>query len=345
MEKQRQSNFELLRLISIGIILTYHFMLYNGVVSFPYNCFTVPGFLAATSALPQNYVFMSVSAYFLLSSDIDYNKSLSRFKKNLVMVLVLLCLKLLIICGILGYSPEIKLYNDFFIKGSWWFIYIYLVILLLYPLLNHMIFNTSIRVLRLICIAFGIWLTVNGIINHINYFNDAISFVFTYIVIGYLKRTNFENYFGMKIQKKTMLCLIGGCFLTVFATFYLAKTSDIIWIKNNSNEIIQHLMGKYCILHFVLGVSFFVLFREIKISYNKWINTIAKKVLYVFLFHETVLALYWKFGLLRTIDGRLPFNNYLELILQCALFVGSSLCFACLVSYVYERVDRCLRKH
>lgn len=336
MEKQRQSNYELLRILSIIVILLYHFMLYNGVISLPYNQFTVHGLILCSGALAPNYAFMAVSSYFLLESK-DTNV-LPRFKKNLIQVLVLFIIKMTIVCGILGYSSDVKFYNDFFIKGSWWFIYIYLVILLIYPLLNKIVFHLNINRLGLVCVLFGVWFVINGVTNQVNYLNDFICFVFTYFVVGYLKRKDYKVFGGIKDNKKGLLLLFAVCYLITFTVCYLAKTSEYSVLRDYENQIIQHFIGKYSFLQFLMGLAVFLLFKNTNIPYNKWINAIAKNVLYVFLLHETVLAIFWWFGKLRTVDNQLPFANNIEFIGSCVLFVGSSFWFGVVVRKVYQYI-------
>lgn len=333
MEKQRQSNFELLRILAIIVILLYHFMLYNGVVSMPYNTFTIHGLLICSAALAPNYAFMAVSAYFMLES--KETSAFPRFKKNLIQTFVLFLVKMTIVCGILGYSPDVKFYNDFFIKGSWWFIYIYLVILLIHPFLNKIVFTLKNHYLGLVCVILGLWFIINGVTNQVNYLNDFVCFIFTYFVVGYLKCKEDKILGGIKDNKRILMLLFAICYLITLTVCYLAKTSDFLVLRDYENQIIQHFIGKYSLLQFLMGLVVFLLFKNINIPYNKWINSIAKNVIYVFLLHETVLAIFWWFGKLRTVDNQLPFTNNIEFIGSCVLFVVSSFVFGFMVRKVY----------
>lgn len=328
MGKQRQSNFELLRIIMICIILIYHFILYNGVLSIPNNPFMVHGLILSSGAVAPIYSFMALSSYFLLNSK---ETSISRkFKKNFISTAVLLVIKLVIICVVLGYSSEVKFYNDFFVKGSWWYIYIYLIILLLHPLFNKLIYTISIRNLTILCTVLGLWFFINSIIGQVNYFNDFICFVFTYFVIGYLKRTDFNRFMGITNKKYNMLIVYFVCYMLTFCVCHYKMSSDVT----------HFVIGKYSFQQFIMGIAAFLFFRSLSIPYNQWINKIAENVLYVFLFHETVLAIYWWFGKLRTVDGKLPFENNIEFVGACLLFIGSSFVFGIVVRMVVAKIIR-----
>ena len=172
----------------------------------------------------------------------------------------------------------------------------------------------------------------------IQMFHDFIGFLLVYFVIGYFKRVKFSRIDGYKYAKQSLLgtfCV--GCLIT-FAISYYVRISDVDYLATNANTIIQHMVGKYSFLQFVMGISVFLLFRMIEIPYNKWINNIAEHTLYVVLLHETVLAMFWNKGLLRTIDNKLPFSNGLEFMLCCVGYIVVVFVFAMFVKYVFDKI-------
>lgn len=320
----------------IGILL-YHFMVYNGVIYIPENDFTVPGLLICSgSAIVADYAFMSLTAYFMI--DEKKRPIGKKIIKTLCPVVFMYAIKNIILFGLLGYRRDIGFYSDFFIDGSWWFIYVYFVILFMTPILNRIIYKAKVIYLQLICVGLMIAFIRNGITNDVNLINDLIGFLLVYFVIGYLKRVKFSGIDGYKYAKQSLLAIFCIGYIITFAISYFVRISDVDYFATNANSIIQHLVGKYAFLQFVMGVSVFLLFRMIEIPYNKWINNIAEHMLYVFLLHETVLAIFWDKGLLRTIDNKLPFSNGLEFMVCCVGYIVAVFVFAMFVKYVFDKI-------
>lgn len=335
MEKQRQSNFELLRIILMVAIPIYHLMLYGGMNNLPYNQLTIPSLLLCSgSAIVADYAFMALSTYFLLSSN---NKPiLSRFLKLAMQVLLIYMLKMFVLRIVLHIDGTNALFEAFLVKGSWWFIYVYLIILLIYPFLNKIIFSYQPSTVLKICVILGLFFVFNGITYNANILNDLLCFVFTYFVIGYLKRTDFQRYFGIKIKKSTMICIyVVGFIITFLLCLYIK------WPANGmdnevSNEIVRRLVGKYSFIQFIMGIAIFLLFRMITIKTSKLINDLAKNTFYVFLLHETVMAIYWHNDKLKIVDDIIPYRNVYSLLAWNIVYIISAFIFAFVVRKIYD---------
>lgn len=333
MEKQRQTNYELLRILMMIAIPLYHIMVYLGVIYLPANKFTIPGLMICSGAPPTNFAFMALSSYFLLKRK---NKViLGGFFKLLIQVLLIYFLKMFILCKMCGYSSEITFYNDFFIKGSWWFVHVYLIVLLIYPILNKIIYSVDVFKLKMICYILGIWFIINGFTNDVNLINDFLAFVFTYFVIGYLERIDYKKFIGLFTYKSNLYSIIlVGYIVTLGLCIYLKVFSNAS--LEFANFAVQRLVGKYSFIQFLMGISVFLICKSVQIPFNKIINNIAKHIFYVFLLHETVLAVFWYFNIFRTIEGNLPFTNYIEFIICCCVYIISSFLFGIFVGFFYQ---------
>lgn len=335
MEKQRQSNFELLRIILMIAIPIYHLMLYGGMNNLPYNQLTVPSLLICSgSAIVADYAFMALSAYFLL--DVKNKPVISRFLKLAIQVLFIYLLKMLVLRMVLHIDGTNVLFEAFLVEGSWWFIYVYFIILIIYPFFNKVIFTCHVSVICRICIVLGIFFVLNGITYNVNLFNDLLCFVFTYFVIGYLKRNNFKTYFGLKNKKITLISIYIVGYIITFLTCLYVKWPEVLNNNDLSSEIIRRIVGKYSFIQFVMGVAVFLLFRSITIKTNKWINDIAKNTFYVFLLHETVMAIYWCNDKLKIVDDVVPYKDVFSLVGWSFIYIVSSFVFAYMIRKVYE---------
>lgn len=337
MSKNRQSNFELLRIILMIAVPLYHMMIYAGIIYMPYGTLTPEAlFICSGSAIVADYAFMALSAYFMIDS--KGKPIVSRFLELAFQIVFLYIFKYIMIRKVLAFPQKDYYVNDFFLKGAWWFIYAYLIILVIYPILNHLIFSLKLYQLKGICVVLGLLFLWNGIRNDVSTAHDILAFVFTYFVVGYLKRMDFKSYFGMKTNKSTMLAIyLVGAFATFFFLWWVKYPGNLASAEVAS-DVVRVLVGKYSFIQFIMGIAVFLFFKSLSMKQNPVINNISKNVFYVFMLHETVMAIYWYFGKMRTIDDVLPYQNLVEVVLWALIYIGSSFVFALIIRCGYEKL-------
>lgn len=333
MGKQRQSNYELLRVILMMIVPLYHLMIYSGITSMPYNNFTVPGLMICCGGgVMADYAFMAISAWFFLET--KERPVISRAFGLASQVLFMYLIKYIMVRKVLGFGVDNFYVNDFIMDGSWWFIYIYFVVLFIYPILNKVIYSVHKVTLVIICLILFVWFIINGITYETSFLNDLISFLVTYFIIGCIKRLNVNNS-SIKHYRFSLLSIIMCCyFVTLFFACFL-KYPGNFFSEELASEIVRNLVGRYSITQFFMGISLFLLFQTIHINYNKRINEIAKNVFYVFLMHETVMAIFWRFNKIRTLDNQLPYHNIFEFVFWCFIYILACFLFAGVVRFLY----------
>ena len=98
-KKERQSNFELLRILLMLTIPVYHLMLYNGVFYMDYHKNVAPGlFLSSWGAITADYAFIALTSYFLLES--KDRPVIRRFLTFGAQVLTLYVIRFIVIRGL-----------------------------------------------------------------------------------------------------------------------------------------------------------------------------------------------------------------------------------------------------
>lgn len=313
----------------------YHMIIYAGIIYMPYGNMTAEAlWFCSGSAIMADYAFMAMSAYFFLNS--SGKPIVSKFLELGFQVLGLYVFKIFMIRKVLGF-PEIDYFvEDFFIKGAWWFIYAYLIMLLIYPILNRVVNHLKESQLFFVCMFIGAVFVYNGLRNDVNLFHDVIAFLFTYCVVAYLKRTGFKKYFGINNKKNAMISIYVIGYLATFLFLWWVKYPGNISSDDIASDIVRCVVGKYSFVQFVMGVAVFLLFHSIQMKSNKWINSIAKNVFYVFLLHETVMAIYWYFGKMRTIDDVIPYQDITQLIVWAIIYISSSFLFAWGIRMIYH---------
>ena len=101
-KKERQSNFELLRILMMCTIPVYHLMIYNGVFFSDYNANVGPGLLLSAWTIAGDYAYVALSAYFLLEA--KRRPVISKFLSFGAMVLTLYVIKIAVLRGLYGHQ-------------------------------------------------------------------------------------------------------------------------------------------------------------------------------------------------------------------------------------------------
>lgn len=335
MKRERQSNFEILRIILMIAIPTYHLMVYSGMNTQPYNELTIPSLLLCSgSAIVADYAFMAMSAYFFLDDHKPVNYS--KFLSNVVSICFVFVVKIFILKVVLQFSEEVSFYKNFFYDGAWWFIYIYLIIMLIHPYLNKWLAQMKDSQILLGCLCLGVCFIAIDLMYLDNLISDFIAFIFTYFSVAYLKKKDFKNYLGFKNKKTFLVAVYGIGFTITFVSSLYVKMSFLGENLILGNDILTRIIGKYSIIQFLMGIAVFLFFQSIEMSYSKRVNEFAKNVFYVFLLHETVMAIFWKFNKLIIVDGILPYKNIFSMLIWCVIYLLCSFAFAIFVRWIYE---------
>lgn len=324
-KKERQTNFELLRLLLMLTIPVYHLMLYNGVFYMDYHKNVAPGlFLSSGGAITADYAFIALTSYFLLET--KDRPIIRRFLTFGAQVLTLYVIRFAVIRSLWGFDSGNWFVEDYILGGAWWFVAPYMVMLLLYPWLNQWMEKMSLCWHRVLCLGLGICFVANGIALRMNFVNDLIAFLFTYVMMGYLRRKNYQRWI-LSTKKRWMAGIYLLGFLVTFFVSWYVKMPGVMADDATANLVVKHLIGKYAPLQFVMGLAVFFFFRDVQLRQSQIINHLAKSVFFVFLLHETVMGVYWYIG---KIDGQYPYYSvgafwgWLLIYLLSCLIVGVS---------------------
>jgi surface polysaccharide O-acyltransferase-like enzyme len=228
-KKQRESNIELLRIISMLIIVIYHFLIHSIIPNSPeLNYITKPLITV---------LHIGVICFVLISGYWGIKFSLKSFTK-----IFFYCSFYSILIYLFGVllNPEL-----FSIKNSikslfpiqWWFIPVYLCLFLLTPIINTQLktANKSTKIftiILLIIISFGFGQFVPSLSGGKN----PINFILIYYLGNYL-RTELNTY---KLNIKKIIFLYLGCNIILFTIIFLAEI-----FFPDANKIIHRLFFPY----------------------------------------------------------------------------------------------------
>ncbi len=306
--QNRQSNFELLRIIAMVMIVFFHFGMHSGF-NFDTNSITIPRlwnqFIQIGGKLGVN-LFVLISGYFLITS--------SKFKIAKVLKLwgqvffySIVIYAIFIVCGWESFNPKDFIKNMLpIIFEQWWFATSYFVLYLLSPFinvfLNHLDRETYKKMLIVMTIC---WCIIPTFTTMDFESNDLIWFFYLYSLAGYIKLN--EQKFQAK--NKTYFSI---AFILILLNFLTVIIFDLIGLKIG-------FFGKHATYFYhmkrlpTLLISIFLLlaFKNTHIKQNKIINVISSATFGVYLIHDNNLVrpFLWK----QVLNGE-AFSNTIALI-------------------------------
>ena len=293
MEKaERQSNFELMRIFSMLLIIAYHYVLFS---NFHFSSFEMSfNRLFYQSMLLDGKtgvnLFVMLSGYFLIrSKNIRTVKVLKLWGQAFFYIIVIWILFHKTINGF-GSMPQDKLIGKIFFlsSGAQWFIATYLVMYLLSPYLNVMLSALSRTQYRRLLVLTGIfWCLIPtvswipGLVVTTFQGSDLMFFLFLYALGGYL-RLHHEP--GKKKASFWFLCAAGIFLLCVGIT-----AAVDVWDMNSLGKLklLDYLFDyQNHVLILLLSLFLFMGFRELRIGNSRVVNLLSSLTFGIYLIHD-----------------------------------------------------------
>lgn len=319
MEKVRNSNFELMRIISMFFVVLWHVILHGNVIE---NC-TNP----AIKILLQVIMFciiIHVNSYVLLSG---YFQSKSKFKLSkfikLFFQVVFYSLVILIVSIKLGWVKDyniVTFINNGLLSSlnNYWFIKMYIVTYVFSDYTNKFIDRlTRIEYKNLLIICFIILSIIPFITGNVVVFNDGYSFtnfIYIYMIGGYLRRYPLKETYHFKNMSTNgyRVFLLFGFFALALTNFLIHHFAlEINGMSNIFSEISNRIRSTniYYSTPFVMiqTILYFEIFKTLKLQ-NKFINKISTCAFGIYLIHDNVLIRNHLYKILRIDNGM--FSGY-----------------------------------
>lgn len=281
--KKRENNLELLRIISMLMVITLHLLNFGGFL-YRYD----NNFISFIVWLMESICFIAVNCYVLISGYFLVNSkfTISKLIKTIIEV-VFYSVLIYIIMVFLGEETFtikhlIKSFLPIFF-GKYWFATCYVELYLLSPFINVLIHNLSKKqyknLLIILFITFSCWSCIISNTNTINYGGSySISwFILIYLFAGYIRlHVNLKDIKGYKYFLGYVFC----SFINVF--FYIINSSKI-YVKPD------FLYNYYSITILVGSICLFVSLLKLSIKnkvLNKLISFFAPTTFGIYLIHE-----------------------------------------------------------
>lgn len=284
MKTKRLNNVELLRILSMLMVLTLHYLSFGGFLpkytTFSFSSMAIWFFESLSFVAVNCYVL--ISGYFLIKSKFKLEKLFQLCLE--VLFYSIFIYAIMIIFGKVNFSISsfAKSFLPVFL-GNYWFVTCYVMLYVLSPFINKLILNLSKeeykKLIGIILLAFSVWATFIPNNHTINYGGSySISwFICLYLISGYIRlHLDLDS-----VNKYICLGLYLFCSLINTVTYFLIPTTN--YIRND------FLYNYYSITMVIGAVSLFLYFLKFKINsdiLNKVISFVSPTTFGIYLIHE-----------------------------------------------------------
>jgi peptidoglycan/LPS O-acetylase OafA/YrhL len=282
-KRVRDSNLELLRIVSMFIIVANHFVYFGG---FPEQS-TLSGqnvFFNLLSPVFGNMgvdIFVLISGYFLVTSTPRYERVVRTALQTTFYAVVFVFV--FAVLGITTLSVSAIVKACLAIANGWyWFPTAYCALLLLSPFLNRLLLElTQKQYMSLLVTMFCIILLPITILGTQSLYSDLALFILLYSVAGYVRL-----FPSKALSNRWQWLAIGILGWLVTASWTLFNRLHLPF----NNVLLDHLHwnigGRNSFTTFVAALGVFLFFRTLDIGHSRVINVVASASFGVYLLHN-----------------------------------------------------------
>lgn len=280
--KARESNIELLRIVTMVMIIAHHYSIYSGMnmkLSNNLGFSVISEILRYGGSLGVN-IFLLITGYFLIDKQFTSKRIIKIWLETLFYTLLLLLIVKIPKYNNLTTGNKL-LYFIPIMSNQYWFITNYLLLSIISPFINILlksITKISYQRLLFLFILFVIPMFLfDGKSTYIsgNIFGELFISIYIYAIGGYIKL------YGIKVlseckELKLILILI-AIYILLFNIIILVNYEGLnyYYFTNMDNPII-----------IIMSILYFYIFRKIKMKNNIFINCLSSITLGVYLVHE-----------------------------------------------------------
>ena len=276
--KERMTNIEILRIISMFMIILSHFSSHGNFIvdGFSINSIFIQ-FIQILGKIGVN-IFVLISGYFLVKKDTNNVKKLAMLWFQLIFYSVIMnAVFMLFIDKQINYTNIIKSIMPITSK-YWWFASTYFIFSLLVPYINKIINNiTKKEYKNLLLLLTLIWCVIPTITMQDLECNKLLWFIYLYLISGYI-RLYPERINKYNVKNITMLVIVSIVVSVLLIAFMGLIRQDY-----------KVLFGIQKMPTLIISLLMFILFLKLKIKNNIQINKIAKLTFGIYLIHDNYL--------------------------------------------------------
>ena len=324
---RRQSNIELLRIISMILIVSHHFSLHGVLKNFGENALlqqSVTTILAQIIQLGGKVgvcLFILISGYFMVNAEV-------KLKKIFFLVLQVLFYSIGSLCFIKLLGATIELTDIIeavfpVLHEQYWFVTAYVILYLISPFLNKLLLNLSKKEFqKMLLVTIFLWILVPTFTSGEMGSSNITRFILFYSIGSFIKLHSNKKYDNIKFG--FILSLISYSLLVASVFIY-----NFIGRKLQINELISeatYFSNSSSLLVLAIAVGLFIWIKNINMGSINWINKVSGATFGIYLIHDNrhIRPILWH-SIFRTqehiSDSPLFFVLYALYVVLVVLFV------------------------
>lgn len=282
--KVRNSNLEILRIVSMLLIIMHHYVVHgqfelnNTIIS---SNKIILEIISLGGKLGVN-CFILITGYFMINSKISFKKILKIiFEVWFYSICIFLVASLTQIIDF-----DIKLLIKVMIPiifNSNWFALVYIVLYIFIPYINMLINNLDKKQHFKLCLIFVCIFSIIPTFTTANIeYSNITWFVMLYCIAAYIRK--YPNKYTENVKEN----ILYTCIIIAFLIFSVAEFNILgLFIP----QIAKHItyfgkINSFPLL--ILSVTMFLVFKNIKVKNNKFVNLIATSTFGVYLIHDNM---------------------------------------------------------
>lgn len=342
---QRNSNLEILRILSMLMIVAHHYIVHSEIELFQAISLNkiIISFLEMGGKIGVN-VFILITGYFLIEKHFKPEKVVKLGIKVFIYSMIGLTIAIINHSELLNIVTKICSFYPV-LSEQYWFMTTYVLIYLFHPYINRLFFALNKKEVEKALIGlFVIWSIIPTFLFSNFGLNNLGWFIFIYLLGGYFK------VYGNPLIENRKINIIVIVTITLILIITPIKLANLIEIYKTNENSIKNIVELYfakkindvyyfneinSALIVALSLSYFSLFKNIKIKSNKIINSISSHTLGVYLMHDNtfVRELLWK--------EIIHCNTYIKskiFILNAAISIPTIFIICLIIDYIVDIV-------
>ena len=333
MKEVRNSNHELMRIISMFLIVLGHVLLFGGLLD------TTNPSVSIVYNLLEFILIMHVNSFVLVSG---YYQSEKKFKQKNLWKIINACwfyrvviMLIFSLAGIMSFT-KIEILKDLnpIILDNYWFIRTYLILYCLSPFINKLISTLDKKSYKnLLLVGFLIVSVLPTLTEGRAFENNGYTlynFIYLYLIGAYLRKYPLEKSYHFKRQstklfRLTMLLIVFTCAILNNIIFYFGKslvgTNSIL--ETLSNIITTSALYYSNPLIIIQSIAYFSFFATLSFN-SKFINKCSSLMLGVYLIHGNPHIHVKLYTWLHLVNGPVNSISFMPYVLLTVIIVFTS---------------------
>ena len=281
MQKVRQSNMELLRIIAMTMIVLFHFLGQGGVLDHTSGPSYAVAFVLSQGGRISVNLFLMIGCWFMCDSPFRASKVLRLWGEVFFYTTVIT----LLTCMVWG-APMVSVIQAFFPFFAFplWFACVYIFLMLMSPFLRHILALSRRTVRSLLLLGFlaiPVFCSLHKLMD--TRLDDFLWFMYVFLFIGYYKKYLSQN----GISKGWFLLAGIGMYLVFIVIHLISRATDNTLLHFLEKVAAQYRRDIKSLPNFACSLCLFLFFTELELPVHKTINTIASSVFAVYIIHQT----------------------------------------------------------